>query len=67
MSCLPPLSLMNINLSGLTLIPDKLQLFKKKKKKRLPMCGLEHATTGPPNKTQNIQNRGLNNPKSVYR
>lgn len=49
MSCLPPLSLMNINLSGLTLIPDKLQLFKKKK--RLPMCGLEHATTGPPNKT----------------
>lgn len=32
MSCLPPLSLMNINLSGLTLIPDKLQLFKKKKK-----------------------------------
>lgn len=33
MTCLPPLSLMNINLSGLTLIPDKLQLFKKKKKK----------------------------------
>lgn len=58
MSCLPPLSLMNINLSGLTLIPDKLQLFKKKKKKKDYQCAASNMQPQAPRTKHKIFKTG---------